>query len=78
MLTGEIDGLRDRGIDVCGLKISANAHLIMPYHLMLDRAGEARLGKLQIGTTRRGIGPATPTRPPAWASACRTCSTRRS
>ena len=40
-----------------GLRISANAHLIMPYHLMLDSAGEARLGKLQIGTTRRGIGP---------------------
>ncbi len=32
-------------------------HLIMPYHLLLDQAGEARLGKLQIGTTRRGIGP---------------------
>ena len=39
------------------MRISANAHLIMPYHLMLDHAGEAKLGKLQIGTTRRGIGP---------------------
>jgi adenylosuccinate synthase len=37
--------------------VSANAHVIMPYHLMLDHAGEARLGKQQIGTTRRGIGP---------------------
>ena len=37
--------------------MSANAHLIMPYHLLLDTAGEAKLGKLQIGTTRRGIGP---------------------
>ena len=46
-----------RGIDVSGLHISANAHLIMPYHMLLDQAGEARLGKLQIGTTRRGIGP---------------------
>ena len=46
-----------RGIDISGLRISANAHLIMPYHLLLDQAGEARLGKLQIGTTRRGIGP---------------------
>ena len=46
--------------------------------MLLDQAGEARLGKLQIGTTRRGIGPATPTRRPGWASACRTCSTRRS
>ena len=40
-----------------GCKVSANAHLIMPYHLMLDHAGEAKLGKLEIGTTRRGIGP---------------------
>ncbi len=57
VLTDEIDGLRARGIDTGGLRISANAHLIMPYHLLLDHAGEARLGKLQIGTTRRGIGP---------------------
>jgi adenylosuccinate synthase len=57
VLTDEIDGLRARGVDVSGLKVSANAHLIMPYHLMLDDAGEARLGKLQIGTTKRGIGP---------------------
>ena len=39
------------------LRISANAHLIMPYHMLLDHAGEIKLGKLQIGTTRRGIGP---------------------
>jgi adenylosuccinate synthase len=58
VLIGELDGLKARGVDLSGLKISANAHLIMPYHLMLDTAGEARLGKLQIGTTRRGIGPA--------------------
>ena len=57
VLTEEIDGLRRRGVDVSGLRISANAHLIMPYHLLLDHAGESRLGKLQIGTTRRGIGP---------------------
>ena len=57
VLIGELDGLRARRIDVSGLKISANAHLIMPYHLKLDSAGEAKLGKLQIGTTRRGIGP---------------------
>jgi adenylosuccinate synthase len=57
VLTGEIDGLRARGIDVSGLKVSANAHVIMPYHLMLDQAGEAKLGKLEIGTTKRGIGP---------------------
>src|SRR5881397_365458 len=57
VLTDEIDNLRARGIDTSGLRVSANAHLIMPYHLLLDSAGEARLGKLQIGTTRRGIGP---------------------
>ncbi|HVS29454.1 MAG TPA: adenylosuccinate synthase [Solirubrobacteraceae bacterium] len=57
VLTEELDELRRRGIDIGGLRISANAHLIMPYHLLLDHAGEARLGKLQIGTTRRGIGP---------------------
>jgi adenylosuccinate synthase len=57
VLTGEIDGLRARGIDMSSLRISANAHLIMPYHKLLDQAGEAKLGKLQIGTTRRGIGP---------------------
>jgi adenylosuccinate synthase len=57
VLTAEIDGLRRRGISAGGLRISANAHLIMPYHVMLDTAGEARLGKLEIGTTKRGIGP---------------------
>jgi adenylosuccinate synthase len=57
VLTDELDLLRRRGIDISGLRISANAHLIMPYHLLLDQAGEAKLGELQIGTTRRGIGP---------------------
>ncbi|HEX7290991.1 MAG TPA: adenylosuccinate synthase [Conexibacter sp.] len=57
VLTDELDELRHRGVDTSGLKISANAHMIMPYHLMLDDAGEAKLGKLKIGTTRRGIGP---------------------
>src|SRR3954447_11746955 len=58
VLTDELDELKRRGVDVGGLRISANAHVIMPYHLLLDHAGEAKLGKLQIGTTRRGIGPA--------------------
>jgi len=57
VLIGELDGLRRRGIDPSGLRVSANAHLIMPYHVMLDTAGEAKLGKLEIGTTKRGIGP---------------------
>jgi adenylosuccinate synthase len=57
VLIDEIEALQRRGIDLGGLRISANAHLIMPYHLLLDQAGEAKLGELQIGTTRRGIGP---------------------
>ena len=57
VLLGELDELRRRRIDVSGLRISANAHLIMPYHVLLDKAGETKLGKLEIGTTRRGIGP---------------------
>jgi adenylosuccinate synthase len=57
VLTDELDELRRRHVDTRALRISANAHLIMPYHLMLDHAGEAKLGKLEIGTTRRGIGP---------------------
>jgi adenylosuccinate synthase len=57
VLTDELEELRRRRVDTTSLKISANAHMIMPYHLMLDHAGEAKLGKLQIGTTRRGIGP---------------------
>ena len=57
VLIGELDALRRKRIDVSGLRISANAHLIMPYHVMLDTAGEAKLGKYEIGTTKRGIGP---------------------
>ncbi len=57
VLIEELDALRRRGIDTSGLRVSANAHLIMPYHVMLDTAGEAKLGKLEIGTTKRGIGP---------------------
>ncbi len=57
ILTDELDDLRRRNIDTSSLRISANAHLIMPYHMLLDHAGEIKLGKLQIGTTRRGIGP---------------------
>jgi len=57
VVTDEITGLQRRGVNVKGLRISANAHVIMPYHLLLDQAGEVKLGKQQIGTTRRGIGP---------------------
>jgi adenylosuccinate synthase len=58
VLIGEIDELGARGIETEGLVfVSGNAHLIMPWHVALDGARERRLGKLQIGTTRRGIGP---------------------
>jgi len=56
-LCAEIDGLEERGVSLATLRISGNAHLIMPYHVMLDGASEMKLGKFSIGTTRRGIGP---------------------
>ncbi len=57
VLRKEIDDLEGRNVNTRGLKISSKAHLIMPYHIMLDRVQEARLGKGKIGTTGRGIGP---------------------
>jgi len=54
----EIDHLESRGVSTETVRLSGNAHLIMPWHLAIDQASERRLGKLQIGTTRRGIGPA--------------------
>ena len=56
-LCEEIDALEERGVSLETLRISGNAHLIMPYHVMLDGASEMRLGRFSIGTTRRGIGP---------------------
>ena len=58
LLVDEIDGLEARGVSTVGLRLSGNAHLIMPWHVAIDSASERRLGRLQIGTTRRGIGPA--------------------
>src|SRR4051794_2392232 len=58
VLIEELDGLESRGIDTSGLRISGNAHLIMPWHRIIDSDSELMLGRLQIGTTRRGIGPA--------------------
>ncbi len=54
----EVDDAARRGIPLDRIHLSGNAHLIMPWHVVLDAAAERRLGKLQIGTTRRGIGPA--------------------
>lgn len=58
VLIDEMDILEAQGISTRKLLISPNAHLIMPYHRDLDGASEHRLGKNEIGTTRRGIGPA--------------------
>lgn len=58
-LIKEIDGLKSRGVEVGGnLYISKNAHVIMPYHMALDRENEKLRGNKSIGTTGRGIGPA--------------------
>src|SRR5438045_7165680 len=54
VLTDELDQLRRNRVDTQWLRISANAHLIMPYPLRLDDAAEARLGRLHIGRTRPG------------------------
>lgn len=58
VLLEEMDNLNSRGISTENLKISLNAHLVMPYHLAFDRLGELSLGKAKLGTTHRGIGPA--------------------
>jgi len=53
----EIDDLHNHGIDTSRLFISDRAHLIMPYHTLLDGLEEERRNKGALGTTRRGIGP---------------------
>ena len=58
VLVDEIDALQARGVDCSRLKLSGNAHLIMPYHTELDRLTERHLGRNRLGTTKRGIGPA--------------------
>ena len=57
VLFEELDALTNRGIDVSKLRVSANAHVITTYHRTLDKVTERFLGKRQIGTTGRGIGP---------------------
>jgi adenylosuccinate synthase len=58
VLLDELDALVKQGLDVSKLKISGNAHLIMPYHRELDAVTERFLGRQKLGTTKRGIGPA--------------------
>ncbi|MGH3759542.1 adenylosuccinate synthase [Actinophytocola sp.] len=58
VLLDELAGLEKRGVDTSRLLLSADAHLIMPYHVAIDKVTERYLGKAKIGTTGRGIGPA--------------------
>ena len=58
VLFSELEALAARGIDTSRLRVSANAHIITQYHRTLDKVTERFLGKRQIGTTGRGIGPA--------------------
>lgn len=59
-LLEEINGLKERGVEIDknNLFLSKNAHVIMPYHMALDRENEKLRGSKSIGTTGRGIGPA--------------------
>ena len=57
-LIQELDKLKDIGVDLARIKISDRAHIVFPYHILADRAGEQARGSDAIGTTGRGIGPA--------------------
>jgi adenylosuccinate synthase len=58
VLFSEIDAITPRGVDCSRLVVSANAHVITPYHVLMDKVTERFLGNSKIGTTGRGIGPA--------------------
>jgi adenylosuccinate synthase len=58
VLLAELDVLARKGVDTSRLRVSGNAHLILPYHQEIDKLTERRLGKNKVGTTKRGIGPA--------------------
>ncbi|HEX2052046.1 MAG TPA: adenylosuccinate synthase, partial [Actinomycetota bacterium] len=58
VLLEEMDRLSEAGLDVSKLRLSLNAHLIMPYHLEIEKVTQRFLGKNALGTTKRGIGPA--------------------
>ncbi|EUA68642.1 adenylosuccinate synthetase [Mycobacterium xenopi 4042] len=57
VLLDELAGLEARGVDTSRLLISADAHLLMPYHVAIDKVTERYMGNKKIGTTGRGIGP---------------------
>ena len=68
-LIKEMDMLAERGVDPSRVRVSRAAHVIMPYHVALDGAAEARLSGAELGTTRRGIGPSYADR--AWRAGVR-------
>ena len=76
VLLTELKGLEDRGVDTSRLLISADAHLLMPYHVAIDKVTERYMGSKKIGTTGRGIGPCYQDKIAASAFAWPTCSTR--
>ena len=53
----EMDAMEKRGIDVSGIRLSNRAHVVLPYHSLMDGLNEELRGKSKIGTTKRGIGP---------------------
>ncbi|MDF2565468.1 MAG: Adenylosuccinate synthetase [Massilibacillus sp.] len=57
VLLQEMDGMQEKGIDVEGIRLSNRAHVIMPYHKLIDELFEEARGVNKIGTTKRGIGP---------------------
>ncbi|HEV2065551.1 MAG TPA: adenylosuccinate synthase [Thermomicrobiales bacterium] len=74
-LVGELTGLRDRGVDTTGMLISDRAHLVLPYHRMLDQLEEQRREQDEIGTTLNGNGPAYADK--ASRHGLRTCDLKR-
>ena len=79
VLLDELAGLEGAASTPATCMISADAHLIMPYHVAIDKVTERFLGKAKIGTTGRGIGPGLPGQGrPRRGAGGRTCSTRRS
>ena len=68
VMLGEISDLEERGIDTSRVCLSERAHVIMPYHILLDRLEEQAKGAGAIGTTGQGVGPAYTDKSAAWES----------
>jgi adenylosuccinate synthase len=66
VLLKEMDELKGRGVDPSRLYVSDRAHLIMPYHILMDGLEEDSLGGQALGTTRKGVGPAFTDKAARW------------